>query len=104
MRLLHARFLDAVGDGTCPENEDGRIELTGVRFTTDVDEFNKFVYPNIDNGRASTFNRALQTLRNVEVDSMNSFICDNLAGDYMSLFSTDALDVTNDAGSKLKKL
>jgi hypothetical protein len=86
------RFCDAIANGTYPIEEDGYIILRGYRATTDVKEFEKFVYPNIEHLSGNSGHRALLTLRNRTVDAMNDKILDQFPGDVVDLFSTDELE------------
>ena len=57
--------------------------------TTSLKEIIHFVYPDLENGKASCHKSAILTLRNRVVDELNTGICDKLQGDYVDLISHD---------------
>ena len=66
--------------------------IPGLRTTTDLNEFDSFVYPDHKSGTFDAQNRAILTLRNLEVDKFNHELRDYLKTEGQIFYSSDTLN------------
>ena len=89
-------MVDAIGDGRIGDPDTGAAEVTSqMKITTDIEEWIRFVYPQYQNGKLSTEDGALLTLRNLVVDDLNCQICKYLLSLKNILYSVDGLSRGN---------
>ena len=98
------RFVDGVGDDTLIKDETGRVALSLIEHTSDLDKLLSFVFPKLkSDGEASTFSSAVLTLLNKTVDQLNALIMTYLPGPEVELLSHDFIESSNDVGKSICK-
>ena len=95
-------LVDAIANGTLPENEEGKVTLNIIQTTTDINKWLEFTYPDLIQGTASTDDGILLSVLNKQVDYLNDHISNHLKTPFVSLFSHDELDDSSESSSFFK--
>ena len=97
-----SKFIDAIADGTYPQDADSKVTLHMLKAVTEVDEWINFIYPRIQQGEATTKDQALLTVLNRDVDLFNDKIAASLPNKFTSLFSHDTLNESSEISDFFK--
>ncbi|GAU90900.1 hypothetical protein RvY_03255 [Ramazzottius varieornatus] len=85
-----------IANGTPPVDANGKVTLHLVRATTDAEEWKHFIYPDMTLEKPMTYDRALLSVFNKEVHTLNNDISDLVISDFITLYSYDDLNESSE--------